>query len=158
VLEVRPPRSIDEVARLVELWVKLMDDPEASYLRFVLDDEAKQRWIDYMVKAYMEDPESILLAEDEGVIIGFIASRSYDPPLKLKGFDRYAAITDLYVLPEYRGRGIGRMLMERCLSRLKSRGFTKVRLSVWVGNRKAIRLYRSLGFKPRVIVMEKDLE
>ncbi|MCS7113651.1 MAG: GNAT family N-acetyltransferase, partial [Candidatus Bathyarchaeota archaeon] len=154
---VRTLRSVDEIGKLVDLWVKLMDDREASDLRFVLDEDARRRWAEYMVGAYLEDPESILVAEDNGIPVGFIASRSYSFPFKLRGSDRYAVITDLYVLPECRGRGIGRKLLEECISRLKARGYTRVRLSVWVGNRRAIKLYGSVGFKPKMIVMEKDL-
>lgn len=154
---IRPLRSIDEIEKIVELWVKLMGDREASYLRFIVDEDDRRRWVEYMARAYLEDPESILVAEDDGVPVGFIASRSYIFPFKLNGSDRYAIITDLYVLPEYRGRGIGRKLLEECISRLKAKGYSRVRLSVWVENSRAIKLYDSLGFKPRVIVMEKDL-
>ncbi|MEM2739991.1 MAG: GNAT family N-acetyltransferase [Candidatus Bathyarchaeia archaeon] len=154
---IRPLRSVDEVGKLVELWVKLMDDREASDLRFILDEDARKRWIEYMVRAYLEDPGSILVAEDSGIPVGFIASRSYSFPFKLQRPDRYAVITDLYVLPEYRGRGMGRRLLEECISRLKARGYSRVRLSVWVGNRRAIKLYGSVGFKPKMIVMERGL-
>jgi len=156
-LVVRPARSIEDVEKLVELWVKLMDDSEASDLKFILDDDAKRIWVEYMVRAYIENPESILVAEYNGILAGFIASRSYSFPFKLREKDRYAVITDLYVVPEYRGKGIGRRLLEECLSRLKSRGYSRVRITVWVGNRRAIKLYSRSGFKPRFIVMEKIL-
>jgi ribosomal-protein-alanine N-acetyltransferase len=49
-------------------------------------------------------------------------------------------------LPEYRGRGLGRALMEYAMEWSRDRGVKKVRLFVVEGNEAALRLYDSLGF------------
>lgn len=57
-----------------------------------------------------------------------------------------AEILALCVIPEARGQGIGRQLVEGALSALRARGATAVFLEVGAGNRAARRLYARAGF------------
>jgi RimJ/RimL family protein N-acetyltransferase len=50
------------------------------------------------------------------------------------------------LLPEYRGKGIGRALLQRTLQAAFASGIERIELSVFASNRKAMSLYRSLGF------------
>lgn len=58
-------------------------------------------------------------------------------------------ITQLCVLPAFRARGLGRLLLERTASALSQTGFSAITLTVTKGNTEAVELYRSLGFTPR---------
>ncbi len=58
------------------------------------------------------------------------------------------------VLPQYRGLGIGRSLMEAILRALKEQGYEQVSLSVQKANF-AVDLYLSVGF---TVIQEKDDE
>ncbi|WP_162605676.1 GNAT family N-acetyltransferase [Jiangella ureilytica] len=49
--------------------------------------------------------------------------------------------------PGYRGRGVGRALMERAVQRCTAAGATTLTLEVIVGNEAAQRLYERLGFR-----------
>jgi len=49
----------------------------------------------------------------------------------------------LYLLEAYQGRGLGRLLVEACLTRLRR---PKVALYVLEGNEKAIGFYEHMGF------------
>lgn len=53
-------------------------------------------------------------------------------------------IAALYVLREYQGLGLGKMLMEHCLARLQ---WPRVALFVLEGNEKAIGFYEHMGFR-----------
>lgn len=53
-----------------------------------------------------------------------------------------AELDDLYVLPEYRGKGIGTEVLSYCISRVK----TPVFLYVFRKNTGAIKLYERMGF------------
>jgi ribosomal-protein-alanine N-acetyltransferase len=57
--------------------------------------------------------------------------------------ENMAWVATIGVLPEYRGRGIGRALLEACEARLPT---AAVRLNVRISNRVAIDLYRSAGY------------
>ena len=70
---------------------------------------------------------------------------------KVAGFLRYSQgeagtqIHALYLLEEYQGKGLGRKLMEHCLSLSPGR---PVRLFVLRENEKAQGFYRAMGFAP----------
>lgn len=55
-----------------------------------------------------------------------------------------AEITALYVLREYQGLGLGRMLLEQCVEMLHR---DKIALFVLKGNENAIRFYEHMGFR-----------
>jgi [ribosomal protein S18]-alanine N-acetyltransferase len=87
---------------------------------------------------YLRRPDAILLvAEVDGVVVGAIAGE-----LETDG----GGVSTLGVLPEARGRGIGRALLTALLERFAATGVGRVTLGVRVDNPVAIGLYRSLGF------------
>ena len=57
-----------------------------------------------------------------------------------------AHIVTLDVLPRYRGRGLGRELIEQCEDQLRAGGARRVRLETAAANRAAQALYLSLGY------------
>lgn len=57
-------------------------------------------------------------------------------------------ILGLCVAHDRRRHGLGRRLMTEVLARLRESGIERVRLTVEPANRAALRLYRSLGFRP----------
>lgn len=54
----------------------------------------------------------------------------------------------LALAPAYRGRGLGRLLMQTALDEAAARGDRRMGLEVFEQNAPALALYRSLGFKP----------
>jgi ribosomal protein S18 acetylase RimI-like enzyme len=57
-------------------------------------------------------------------------------------------VHDLAVLPEHRGSGVGRFLLEEVERRARARGSSKLTLEVHASNEDAMRLYRRFGFGP----------
>jgi ribosomal protein S18 acetylase RimI-like enzyme len=60
-----------------------------------------------------------------------------------------AHITQLCIAPAYRGRGLGRLLLDRSAESLLRGGFDAVTLTVTESNHQAVRLYERFGFTPR---------
>ena len=56
-------------------------------------------------------------------------------------------LTNVFSLPEYRGQGVGREVVQESLRRIKAAGHTSAILRVTLGNDVAEGLYRSLGFE-----------
>ena len=50
------------------------------------------------------------------------------------------------LVPEFRGRGLGRRLIDAALGQARERGFLRVELSVHADNAAAIALYEKVGF------------
>ena len=54
----------------------------------------------------------------------------------------------LYVRPQFRGSGLGRLLAERAIAEAKSIGYTKMRLdTIGPKMKNALALYRAFGFR-----------
>ena len=60
--------------------------------------------------------------------------------------NRLGAIQNLGIVPEYRGHGLGTILMLKALEGFQRAGLSRVFLEVTSKNEGAIRLYRRLGF------------
>lgn len=90
------------------------------------------------LKADWRSPASrYLAAKKDGCMIGYAAGWI----MLDEGY-----VTNLAVLEEYRGQGIGRQLMERLLQVFSNLGAEYARLHVRRSNLAAQRLYRALGF------------
>jgi GNAT superfamily N-acetyltransferase len=57
-------------------------------------------------------------------------------------------LEDLFVLPEWRGRGLGRMLLAHLARIAVDRGYGRMEWSVLDWNELAIRVYRGVGARP----------
>ena len=69
----------------------------------------------------------------------------------------YSLIDDLFVREQFRGNGIGKMLVQAAEHFAASAGPVWLRLSVLANNITARRLYKELGFSELYIDFEKDL-
>jgi N-acetylglutamate synthase len=79
----------------------------------------------------------------------------------LCGFDgRRGDLVHLAVTREYRGRGIGRQLVEECLSRLHEVGMLKCNIRVYATNSEGQAFWRRMGFAMRddLAVMQRKTE
>lgn len=78
-----------------------------------------------------------LKAEADGLMVGFIAG-------DIRPSQHLAWIATIGVLPEYRGRGIARMLLGACEVQIHE---PRVRLCVRASNETAIRLYLNSAYQ-----------
>ncbi|HEV8524970.1 MAG TPA: N-acetyltransferase [Terriglobales bacterium] len=63
--------------------------------------------------------------------------------------DDVGHVTQVCVLPEHRGRGIGEALIEAAAGELRRRKFDSISLTVTEANTRAVELYKRLGFTVR---------
>lgn len=77
-----------------------------------------------------------LKAVENGEMIGFVAG---DP----RPGEGFSWVATLGVVPEARGKGIGRMLLEACEAQLPTQ---RIHLSVRASNEEAIRMYKFAGY------------
>lgn len=68
-------------------------------------------------------------------------------------FKEYAYLGFMYVKPEYRGKGINKVITDELISWSKSRGMNEVRLDVYAQNESAVKAYEKSGFKPHLLTM-----
>lgn len=118
-----------------------------------------------MVDAYLKEMRRLLdewrgkvrVAEVDGEPAGFTVLYLRVPP---DGPDEppgtYALLSDLAVVPEMRGRGVARALLRDAERITAEAGAPVLRLEVMAGNEPAVRLYRSAGWRTRLLQMEID--
>ena len=86
-----------------------------------------------------------IIAEDDGKPVGFaLFFHNYSTFLAQPGI----YLEDLFVLPEHRGGGVGRLLLERLAQLAVERGCGRLEWAVLDWNVDAIRFYERLGAKP----------
>lgn len=88
---------------------------------------------------YSQPQGELLLVVDDEKVAGSIAL--------VKVQQNLCEMKRLYVLPEYRGRGLGRMLTEAIIEKARETGYLNMRLDTLDWLKEAINLYKSLGFK-----------
>jgi len=74
--------------------------------------------------------------------------------------DDVGHVTQICVTPEYRGRGLGSLLLASCADDLRGRGFHSLTLTVTEGNANAVALYKQRGYVSKhrfsAVVWESD--
>lgn len=93
---------------------------------------------------------------DKSRLLGLLAFYANDTESKV------AFITMISVSREASGKGIGSMLMDKCISLCSDKGYRVIDLEVRNGNGRAIHLYQKKGFKVTIknidtIIMRLDL-
>ncbi len=93
----------------------------------------REAWLDTLDPS---TPGTSFVAEADGRLVG---------QLGLHGTGRLDL--GMFVLPEWRGKGVGTALMEAALEYARARGAYKISLEVWPHNTAAITLYEKFGFE-----------
>lgn len=103
-----------------------------------LDGIPEGQWASHIEQA---DRENLVMVQD-GVIIG----TSGFGKSRMEEMNGFGEIISLYFLPEFMGKGYGRLLLQAVVSELKKMGFDKVFLWVLEENHNARHFYEKCGF------------
>jgi putative acetyltransferase len=121
-------------------------DPDAVALAKAMTDEGNRVYADRgLIRA---QPLAELLGPGDRVLIGWVdgeavacgAVRALEPGV--------GEIKRMYVVPELRGRGLGRRLLVSLEAEATAMGFERLRLDTGRRQTEAIELYRSAGYRP----------
>jgi ribosomal protein S18 acetylase RimI-like enzyme len=100
----------------------------------------------------------LLVAEEAGQVVGYVAlCLEPEPADYWTTLAGYAYISDLVVLPEQRGRGLGRALLAEAEHLARRLGANALKINVLARNSAAWSLYRSAGFRDYEISLLKPL-
>ena len=135
---IRPatPEDIPAIARLIRAlaeYEKLLDAAVAT------DDQLREHLFGPTPAA------EVLMAEADNRAVGFaLYFRTFSTFVGKPGL----YLEDLFVEPEYRGRGFGKALLAALARIAVSRGYGRLEWAVLDWNAPSIRFYESLGAKP----------
>ena len=105
--------------------------------------------------ATITDEDSMLYLQNykgNEELIGIIEEKNIDIGVyMLSKVDDIGWIDNIAIIKEYRGRGLGKELLNKCIEFLQIKKVNEIKLLVITSNYKAYRLYKSFGFKDEKI-------
>ena len=127
--------SAEQIAAIRELFLEY-----AQSLGFSLCFQSFDKELAELPGDYAAPEGRLLLATCEGQSAGCVALHKLDHEI--------CEMKRLYVRPEFRGKGLGKILAERIIGEAHQIGYKQLRLdTVEPLMRTAVKMYRTLGFR-----------
>jgi ribosomal protein S18 acetylase RimI-like enzyme len=118
---------------ILDIQLVKLDKPHRANFEQDFNDEDYTRYVEMLAQGHSFG------AYHDGQLVAFAISEVND-------WNRSLRIWEFQVMEDYRGRGIGRALMERVVSKAVESKFRIIVLETQNTNVPAIRFYRRLGF------------
>ncbi len=144
---------LEELPTLLEFEQGIIT-AERPYDPTLADDPISYYDIKAMIES--EDAEVIVAVADDNIV-----ASAYAKIVKANPYfkhSHYAYLGFMFTLPEYRGQGINRKIIENLNFWAKSKNVNEVRLQVYDENDSAIRAYEKAGFKKYMVTMRMKIE
>lgn len=122
-------RCVDAVAR-ERRWIGLVEGPPL---------EASRHFVQHVIEG---GGVHLVAVDGSGSVVGWCDVERHGR----EGF-RHAGRLGIGMLPQARGRGLGRRLMTAAMDAARARGMERIELEVFASNTRAVALYASLGFR-----------
>lgn len=123
---------------------------EKRYLAFL--DAPPMEGTRSFVEGNIKNGNPQFVAEDDGKIVGWCDVCRHSRPVSL-----HVGTLGIGLLPDYRGKGLGRQLMQATMDAAIANGMTRIELTVREDNANAILLYKSLGFEIEGLIRKSHL-
>ncbi|HIE21585.1 MAG TPA: GNAT family N-acetyltransferase [Acidimicrobiia bacterium] len=147
--------SHSDIPTLEDLYQGLEEEMAALHPMWPLADGLPDP-VDKSFGQAIEDEDTlVLLGRIDGYPFGFMLVRVEEMLNRARG-ERLAAIRLVYVDPEAREVGVGEVMLQTALERLRSRGISKFDAHVLPGHRLVKNFFEAGGFAARSIIMHHD--
>lgn len=135
-MEIRTIQEKDDIA-LAAIIRQTLDEFNAGHPGTVYYDEST----DHLTKLFQKENSIYFVAAEADQIFG--GAGIY--PTEGLAADT-VELVKMYLLPEARGKGLGKKLILQCIDFAKSKGYTKIYLETMPELQNAIGVYEKLGF------------
>ena len=144
------PATVADVPALVPLLIRLKRLNEEFDPLLKVRDDAEARAHEVLL-ADVQNPKGVVLAAegvgpDRDKIVGVVRAQVRERKFYLPELE--GVILDIYLLPLYRRRGVGEVLLKETTARLKALGAAVVTAEFPSNNEIAARFYQKRGFRP----------
>lgn len=146
------PADTDDADDLADLWVELAEEQRdhGSHLHAEANREGIR---DAMVRHAVVG--GLLIARRDDEVVGFVM---FEPEGGVYEQDcQRGLVRNLYVVPEYRGEGVGSALLAAAEETLVEQGVEAVALEAMADNDRARTFYRDHGYEPHRVELEKSV-
>jgi putative acetyltransferase len=134
---IRPIQPSDDAA-VAAIIRTVMPEFGAKGPGFAINDPE----VDHMFEAYTRKGAAYFVVENEDRVVGGGGIAPLDGAA-----EGTCELRKMYFLPEARGGGFGKRVLELCLEQARTLGYTRVYLETLTGMDAAMRLYERLGFE-----------
>ncbi|MCL1667262.1 GNAT family N-acetyltransferase [Elizabethkingia ursingii] len=100
---------------------------------------------------------ALIVAEDEENIVASGYALIKNTEKDYYNFDRYAYLGFMYVKPEYRGKGVNKLILDELTNWSREQGVSEIRLEVYSDNVPAVKAYEKAEFEPLILLMRKKI-
>ena len=150
--------ALSDRPQLRRAVVELQDHESRLHPSRLPGDQIADAYLDWMQKRAAEQG-AVLIAEIDGAFAGFVAGWIEEEGhiCETPDWNRFGHVSDICVLPVYRGQRIACRLLDALERRLREEGVTRVRLFTLAANRVARASYERSGYRAYEVVYEKSL-
>jgi GNAT superfamily N-acetyltransferase len=155
---IRPARLPDDEVAILSFLHGLQDHEAA----FEPDRRRDPAWADEHWQEALRRRDAhhgiMLIAEEDGAAVGWAFAHDETNELFVVEADRdHGFIAELFVVPEARGKGLGRALIAACEDWARGRGHNLLLIGVLAKNARALRAYEGAGYSPYNMILRKYL-
>ncbi len=129
----------EDAAAICTIYNQGIEDRIATLETELRTPEERRQWM-----AARAPRHPVVVAVTDGQVVGWGSLNSFNPR------PAYDNVVDLSVYVErgWRGRGVGRVLLQHLLARAKALGYHKMVLATFPYNEAGVTLYKKVGFTP----------
>ena len=138
----------DDAADIARIYNQGIEDRQATLETQLRTPDERRAWL-----AARGPRHPVLVALAEGAICGWASLNPFNPRA---AYDHVADIS-VYIAREWRGRGVGRVLLSALEQRARAIGYHKLVLAGFPFNEPAVRLYTRQGFRAVGVYQEQGL-
>lgn len=136
----------DDAAAICTIYNQGIEDRIATLETLRRTPEERRQWM-----AARAPRHPVVVAVTSGQVVGWGSLNAFNPR------PAYDHVVDLsvYVQRGWRGRGVGRVLLQHLLAMAKALGYHKMVLATFPYNEAGVSLYRKMGFAPVGVYREQ---
>ena len=132
----RPAAAADAEA-ICRIYNQGIEDRIATLETELRTPEERRQWL-----AARGPRHPVYVAEAEEIIVGWSSLNVYNP----RPAYQYVADLSIYIERGWRGKGVGRRLLEHLIEQARALGYHKMMLSAFPFNASGVALYERMGF------------
>jgi len=142
------PATLDDAAAICTIYNQGIEDRIATLETELRTPEERRRWMDGRAARH-----PVVVAATGGQVVGWGSLNAFNPR------PAYDNVVDLSVYVErgWRGRGVGRALLQHLLALARRTGYHKMVLATFPYNEAGVTLYRKMGCTPVGVYHEQGM-
>jgi ribosomal protein S18 acetylase RimI-like enzyme len=127
-------------ARRPDCFKTVRDEQVITWFRETLSNPSARSW----------------LAEYDDTPAGYAVAIFRDTPeTPFKHASRWCELDEIAIAPQVRRRGAARALVDAVLAEAARQGVTRIEMCTWSFNEAALLTFQKLGFRPKVVRLER---